>query len=224
MPSERLPHIEPLHLADVTLPDAHPRAGQPCPIFAFLIRHPAGLVLVDTGVGDGHAGIDKLYAPQRRLLKDELAARGVAVEDVTAVINTHLHFDHCGENRLFAGVPIHVQRVEHEAAQEPLYTIPGWIDFQGAQYELHEGEAELLLGIRLIPTPGHTPGHQSVVIESSEGRIVIAGQAVYDAAEFQGAAPAGEWDDELYATSAASLRDLKPDRVYFSHDAVVWER
>ncbi|MCH8244427.1 MBL fold metallo-hydrolase, partial [Patescibacteria group bacterium] len=97
-----------------------------------------------TGVGDGHAGIEKLYAPQRRSLKDELAARGVAVEDVTAVINTHLHFDHCGENRLFPDTPIHVQRVEHEAAQEPLYTIPGWIDFQGAQYELHGGAQDLI--------------------------------------------------------------------------------
>ena len=126
--------------------------------------------------------------------------------------------------RLFAGVPIYVQAAEYEAAREPLYTIPAWIDFEGAQYDLHDGEAELLPGITLVPTPGHTPGHQSVLIESSEGRIVIAGQAVYDAAEFDGAAPTSEWDDELYATSAARLRGLNPDRVYFSHDAVVWER
>ena len=215
--------VVPLALGLVT-PRRGQFAGKRSPIHAFLIRHPDGPFLVDTGVGSGHDGIDTLYEQELVALTDALAAAGSAPSDIKAVINTHLHFDHCGENRLFPDTPIHVQRVEHEAAQEPLYTIPDWIDFQGAQYELHDGEAELLLGIRLIPTPGHTPGHQSVVIENGEGRIVIAGQAVYDAAEFEGAPPAGEWDDELYARSAASLRDLKPDRVYFSHDAVVWER
>ncbi len=195
-------------------------------MFAFLIRHPDGYVLVDTGVGKGHQGIETLHSPQVRPLSAELTARNVSPADIIAVINTHLHFDHCGENRQFPNTPIYVQRAEHEAAQEPLYSIPEWIDFEGADYHLLNGETEVAPGITATPTPGHTPGHQSVVIDSDEGRVIIAGHAAYNADEWSGTATsgAGEWSDEAYAHSLELLRKLRPNRVYFSHDAVVWER
>ena len=221
----RLPQIEQLHLADVTLPESHPRADEPCPVFAFLIRHPDGFVLVDTGVGEGHEGIESLYSPKIHPLAAELEARNASPADIIAIINTHLHFDHCGENRQFPSTPIYVQRAEHEAAQAPLYSIPEWIDFEGADYQLLNGESEVAPGVATIPTPGHTPGHQSVVIDSEEGRAIIAGHAAYDADEWSGAAAsiAGEWDDAQYKASLESLRRLRPDRVYFSHDPLVWE-
>jgi hypothetical protein len=79
--------------------------------------------------------------------------------DVASVINTHLHFDHCGGNRLFPGVPIHVQARElADARSLDDYTIREWVDFDGATYVEHEGEVELLPGIRLLPAPGHTDG------------------------------------------------------------------
>ena len=221
----RLPQIDQLHLADVTLPESHPRAGEPCQVFVFLIRHPDGFVLVDTGVGEGHKGIETLYSPQVHPLAAELEARDVSSADIIAIINTHLHFDHCGENRQFPSTPIYVQRAEHEAAQAPLYSIREWIDFEGADYQLLNGESEVAPGVATIPTPGHTPGHQSVVIDSEEGRVIIAGQAVYSADEWTGAAtPTSEWDDAQYKASLESLRRLRPDRVYFSHDPLVWER
>jgi glyoxylase-like metal-dependent hydrolase (beta-lactamase superfamily II) len=72
--------------------------------------------------------------------------------DVASVINTHLHFDHCGGNRLFPGVPIHVQARElADARSLDDYTIREWVDFDGATYVEHEGEVELLPGIRLLP-------------------------------------------------------------------------
>ena len=221
-----LPQIEQIHLADVTLPESHPRAGEPCPVFTFLIRHPDGCVLVDTGVGEGHEGIETLYSPQVRPLADELKARDISPADITAIINTHLHFDHCGENRQFPNTPMYVQRAEHDAAQEPLYSIPEWIDFEGADYHLLDGETKVAPGITALPTPGHTPGHQSVVIDSEEGRAIIAGHAAYNADEWNGVAAsiADEWDDAQYKTSLESLRRLRPDRVYFSHDPVIWER
>lgn len=225
----RLPEIQRLHLADVTLPEGHPLAGQACAVDAFVIRHPKGPVLVDTGVGGDHPGIERLYRPVRRPLTHALAEIELRPADIVAVINTHLHFDHCGENQLFPDTPIFVQRREHEAAQEPLYTIRSWVDFPGAKFELIEGEAEVLPGLSIIPTPGHTTGHQSVLIESGEGRVIIAGQAAYTAQEFAGAAKAdaevssGEWDAEEYEKSLSQLRDLAPIRVYFSHDATVWE-
>jgi glyoxylase-like metal-dependent hydrolase (beta-lactamase superfamily II) len=224
--SNGLPSVEALHLADVTLPDGHPFAGQPCVVQAFVIRHRDGTLLVDTGVGAGHQGIERLYQPRRRPLAEALAAVGLTANDITAVINTHLHFDHCGENSIFSNVPIYVQAAENEAAYAPLYTIPEWVDFPGATYEHLAGETEVMAGVTLLPTPGHTPGHQSVVTEGAEGRIVIAGQAAYSADEFAGTVAGdadGAWDRDRYLESLERLRALEPCRVYFSHDTTVWE-
>jgi len=87
-----------------------------------------------------------------------------------------MHFDHHGGNRLFPGVPIHIQRAELEDARtKDNYTIREWVDFDGATYVEHEGEAEVLPGIRLLPAPGHTDGHQVVVVETDAGTNVIGG-------------------------------------------------
>jgi glyoxylase-like metal-dependent hydrolase (beta-lactamase superfamily II) len=68
--------------------------------------------------------------------------------DVACVINTHLHFDHCGGNRLFPGVPIHVQARElADGRSLDDYTIRECVDFDGATYISHEGEVEVLPGM-----------------------------------------------------------------------------
>jgi N-acyl homoserine lactone hydrolase len=93
------------------------------------------------------------------------------VSRVAVVVNTHLHCDHCGGNRLFPDIPIHVQRRElADARTEDDYTVREWVDFPGATYVEHDSEAEILPGIRLLPAPGHTAGHQIVVVETDEGR------------------------------------------------------
>jgi N-acyl homoserine lactone hydrolase len=225
----RPPAVEQLHLADVVLPEGHPRAREACPVYAFLVRHPDGHVLVDTGVSD-HPAIERAYRPERRPLADTLAALDLRPADVVALIDTHLHFDHAGENRLFPETPIFVQAPEYEASRGPRYTVPDAVDFPGARFELVNGEAEVLPGITLVPTPGHSPGHQSVLIESDEGRVLIAGQAAYTAAEFARAqCPnerdlAGQWDEEQYRASLRRLWELGAHRVYFSHDRTTWER
>ena len=95
---------------------------------------------------------------------------------VAVVVNTHLHFDHCGGNRLFPGIPIHVQRRElADARTKDDYTVREWVDFPGATYVEHDGEAEILPGVRLLPAPGHTAGHQIVVVETDEGPVVLGG-------------------------------------------------
>ena len=99
---------------------------------------------------------------------------------------SHLHFDHAGQNAAFPGRPIHVQAAELAAADGPDYTIRGWVHFPDARYVTHDGETEVLEGVRLVPTPGHTPGHQSLLVDAAEGRTVVAGQAVYTRAEWDG--------------------------------------
>jgi N-acyl homoserine lactone hydrolase len=145
-----------------------------------------GLVLVDTGMIDSTPELDEEWHPTPHPLPSEL------VERVAVVVNTHLHFDHCGGNRLFAGrLPIHVQRTELEDARtEDDYTIREWVDFDGAEYVEHDGEAEILPGVRLVPAPGHTRGHQIVVVETDEGPVVLGGDVGYSFAEIgQGDTP-----------------------------------
>ena len=108
--------------------------------------------------------------------------------------------------------------------ERPDYTIDAWVDFPGARYVEEDGEAELLPGVRLIPTPGHTPGHQSLVVDSVDGRTVLVGQALYTRAEWDGASGPGvsglesAWDPAAYRASVARLRALQPDVVLFGHD------
>ena len=240
-----MPDIEvtPLELARVELPEFHPGAPGTDTIYGFLVRDAKDCVLVDTGVGSGSDLIDRLYKPVCADLSAVLRDVGVSVAEITAIVNSHLHFDHCGNNSLFPSVPIFVQEAELNAAQEANYTVPEWVSFPGANYEPVSGSLSISASLELQPTPGHTPGHQFLVVRSGEQVEVIVAQASYTAAEFQlFANRAGEhqpqadaeaqeylrsnatWSEDAYLASVASLHRLRPSRAYFSHDPIVWTR
>jgi glyoxylase-like metal-dependent hydrolase (beta-lactamase superfamily II) len=155
-----------------------------------LIEHEAGLVLVDTGAGTKESakfhdiyGIENAGAGGRTLLEDGLNQLGVRAEDISIVIDTHLHFDHAGGNTFVdaAGQPrlafpnarYVVQRGEWVYATHTnertagSYFPPNFAPVIAAdRFDFVEGEREIVAGIRVIPTPGHTPFHQSVLLES----------------------------------------------------------
>lgn len=213
-------NLLPLYLDSVVYPEGHPRFGDVGPVYAFLLESCEHLVLVDTGIGPPHPRIDRLYQPTRRDLTTALAQNnGIALDDISAVILTHLHFDHVGGAQHFPGTPLCVQRAEWEAAQAPKHTIPDFLDFPGANFVLLDGETELAPGLRLLPAPGHTPGHQVVVLETPAGRMVIAGQAVETAAEYTSML-SGEAD---MTESGRAIAGLEPAKVWFSHDHESWE-
>ncbi len=195
---------------------------------AYLVLHPAGCLLFDTGFAEDPA-IDEIYHPVRRSLDDALHAAGVKRDEVTAVANCHLHFDHCGGNPLLPGVPIFVQRREFEAAREPGYTLPGLAEFDGADIRVLDGDAEILPGLTLLATPGHTNGHQSLMVDTRSGPVILAGQAAYTVDEYADPQNGHIWglkaaaDQHQYRRSLQRLRELQPQRLYLAHDTRVWQ-
>jgi N-acyl homoserine lactone hydrolase len=225
--------IRPVLLGHYTMPMDSRFPGEKVVVRAYLIHHPERLVLFDTGIAEGHGEAERTYAPiVRRPLAEALDAAGVSLKDVDAVANCHFHLDHCGGNPLFPGRAIFAQAREHQAAAEGGldYTLPSLFDFAGSALELHEGEADIASGLRIIPTPGHTPGHQSLLVETREGRILLAGQAVNTASDFARAHYAWQLrqagsDEELpdLPKWMSAVQDLDVRSVWFAHDQLSWE-
>src|SRR6185312_1574010 len=167
--------VIPLELATFRLPDRDP-AGRQGVVIGYAVRHPDGVFLFDTGFGSGNAELDATYRPVPRPIRQVLYDAGIDPRDVTAVANCHLHADHAGQNGALPGVPIHVQSAEWELAHTTDHTVLEWIDAPGADaYLLVDGDHEITPSIRIIATPGHTRGHQSIVVTTGAETIVLAG-------------------------------------------------
>ncbi len=163
------------------------------------------------------------------------ATAGVSVSDIDLVVNCHLHFDHCGGNPLFAGTPVLVQAGELATARGGGYTIDALVDFPGAHYRELDGETEVWPGVRVLPTPGHTGGHQSLLVDRpgsgpSGGPVLLAGQAYDFASEYGQAVLARRAAREGVAAPLPGYRawldrvaEYGPRRVLFAHDHAVWE-
>jgi glyoxylase-like metal-dependent hydrolase (beta-lactamase superfamily II) len=167
-----------------------------------LIEHASGLILVDSGAGNKENqkfkdiyGIENEGADGGTLLEDGLRKIGVAPADVGIVINTHLHFDHAGGNtRLgadgtvelsFPNARYFVKRGEYDYALHPnertaaSYFDRNYLPIEAAgKLELVLRERDIVKGIRVVPTPGHTPFHQSILIESGGERALYLGDLV----------------------------------------------
>jgi N-acyl homoserine lactone hydrolase len=199
------------------------------PCLGYVIAHRGGVVLVDTGMGS-EPEIDAHYRPRRRPLPSALAAAGVSPGEVTVVVNCHLHFDHCGGNPELTGRPIVTQRVELETARTTAdYTLAPLVDAAGLRYEQLDGEAEILPGLFVIPTPGHTSGHQSVVVVGGDGTVVVAGQSHDTATAYSADRLAWQARRDGHALPLPTtppwidrLQQFDPARVVFAHDHAVW--
>ena len=179
------------------------------PVNVHVIDHPDGRILVDTGMTSLHPAVDDMD-PQLEPLNEN---GDVDLGTITAVVNTHLHFDHCGGNHLFAGLPVYVQRQELEDARtQEDYTIPDWVDAPGVTYIPVDGELELLPGVRLLLALGHTRGSQIVVVETDQGRDVIAGDTAVWFGEL----------DHPETEGQRLIRSLDPHQVWLAHSDEPW--
>ncbi|MFF9067455.1 MBL fold metallo-hydrolase [Streptomyces sp. NPDC014891] len=177
------------------------------PVLGYLVRHAGVRLLFDTGMGTGSAETDAHYRPVRTPL-------AVGPGDVDTVVNCHLHFDHIGGNQRFPDTPVLVQRTELALARAGGHTIDSLLP--GVRYQELDGEHEIAPGALIVPTPGHTAGHQSLFLDHGDRVTVLAGQAYDFAHEF--GVPHRPWLDRL-----AELGAGRPARVLFAHDHDLWE-
>jgi N-acyl homoserine lactone hydrolase len=202
VPTTRSITITPFHVADLVA------EGELMPVYVHVIDHPKGRVLVDTGLTQLHPAVADMDPRLHPLTEQDLDLGGIDL-----VVNTHLHFDHCGGNALFAGRPTYVQRRELEDARtlEP-YTIREWVDAPGVTYVPVDGELELLPGVRLLPAPGHTAGSQVVVVDTGDRPTVVCGDAAVWFGEL----------DEPTTEGQRIIRALDPAEVWLAHSQEPW--
>ncbi|MFP3154847.1 N-acyl homoserine lactonase family protein [Lachnospiraceae bacterium ZAX-1] len=159
------------------------------PVWAAAIEGNGHKIIVDTGIYDTKWVAEHVCPctqSEDEKLEKVLEKLGWSAQDVDIVINTHFHYDHCGNNNLFKNAKFYVQRAEWDAG---INALPHQADIylkelfnkesvNTTSYVLLDGEYELEEGIVLISTPGHSIGHQSVVVNTKEGIVCIAGDAL----------------------------------------------
>jgi glyoxylase-like metal-dependent hydrolase (beta-lactamase superfamily II) len=188
------------------------RSGQKrwlrCPVLSYVIEHPDGLILWDTGVS-AEWPTEWLTAWQQLIdlseitpevcLLSRLKAEGLSPDDFRYVVQSHLHADHAGGLRLFqdAGAEIVVHEAEYrhvETLREPQrFWVPA--DFELLRDvkppTLVAGDEELMRGVRLVHLPGHSPGSMALLVALDHtGWVVLTGDALYTH-ESYGPPPAG---------------------------------
>ncbi len=209
--------VKRLHLASLRGVD-----GLEWPVHGFVVTHPGGAVLVDTGVG-GPGQLLSDWRVVNRSVADALAELDMTPGDIGLVINTHLHFDHCGQNAVFKHAAFYVQRAEVSRAQRESRELYDWFDFMNARFELLDGDTEVLPGLAVITTPGHTVGHQSVLVQAADGAPdVLIGDAAYTPRQYQGPAdqdlPPGQASDPAaWRDSLRRIRSTGAARMHFCH-------
>jgi glyoxylase-like metal-dependent hydrolase (beta-lactamase superfamily II) len=197
--------VVPKPLWDRRIP-ADERNRIPLGMRCILVEHDDGLVLIDCGAGNKENakfldiyGIENAGANGRTALEDALASLGHAPGDIRILIDSHLHFDHGGGNTYrdesgevratFPNARYVVQRGELDfASHTNERTAASYLPHNFAPiaeaglFDLVEGEREIVPGIRVLPTPGHVPFHQGILLESKGERAFFLGDLVPTAA------------------------------------------
>ena len=216
------------------------------PVQFFLLETSRGYMLVDTGNNPGVItdpigtwGFDLASASNVDMKPEnhpyeQLKLLGLAPDDIKVVIYTHLHHDHAGGAGLFPGALHVVQRAEHRWANMPdsfasrVY-VPSDYQQPSLRWQLADGDWCILPGIHLLMTPGHTPGHQSIVLwdTPSAGTVILAGDAVNCCANIELDVPGGITSDTTAAVQSlhrlSALAAATDATLLVSHDPGFFE-
>lgn len=214
------------------------------PIPAYLIEHPKGMALFDTGMHpDCQADpLARLGPDLPRLFRfdyrpgEEIAARLRAIgrdpARIDFIVNSHFHFDHVGGNAQIPNATMVVQRAEWEAAREP--EVAARHGYNSRDFDLGhrlrkiEGEHDLFGDGRVVclPTHGHTPGHQSLRLRLGSGDVVLAGDACYFCRTLRERRLPKRVHDRaamLASLDRLALLETAGARIFFGHDIGFWK-
>jgi N-acyl homoserine lactone hydrolase len=209
------------------------------PILSYLVETDDGAkVLLDTGMHPVHIDdpghtFDGEVAEQivpvmtaEDTLEYRLGEIGLKPGDITHVANSHLHFDHCGQNYLFPGVPIHVDVEHYDEARRSDSFPDEYFEAPGLEYQLTRGEYEIAPGVRTLASPGHVPAHQSFLVTLPTGGFVIASDAIYTRDNIEHDAWGSQTDPEMAKASAhrlAGLARTEEATLVYGHDPEQWK-
>ena len=146
-------------------------------------------ILIDTGIGGVPEGSQydalrktmKITRTRTQGTKHQLAELGIKPGEITAVVNTHLHNAHCGCNYLSPDAQFYISREEFRAIDDPLGEDPNQTAYIDQNFEKLKnvnnvkGEYKVTENVTIVPTPGHTRGHQSVVVKLKNYNLIYSG-------------------------------------------------
>ncbi len=196
-------------------------------------------ILIDTGFPPEYAtnyasaaardGLDSFgtlidFSP-RQTAAGQLTVLGLTPADITHVVLSHGHIDHVGSLPLFAHAPVLMTRAERQTAKPLYFGGESPVDWPDADYHLIDDVTDICPGLTVIPTPGHTAGHASVMVSLPDtGTVILAGDALNRASEPQEGFP-GVWDSAVARQSADQLFTLQAGHkamMIYGHDPVQW--
>lgn len=221
----------------ITLPMSFFLDGKPgkakVPACVFLIDHPKGMVLFDTGFSDRFVGMEKglgkiVDMPEGESVADRLEEIGVDPAKIEYVINSHLHIDHAGGNHLLPNATIIVQTAEWDFGFSGEDTAYDKADFDlGQPLKRIDGEHDLFGdgSIVIFPTAGHTPGHQSVRVQTATGEAVLAADCCNMRQSLDEMhLPDHCYNMDQYRGSLEKLSELRRAgaKIFYGHDPDFW--
>lgn len=151
------------------------------PVWAFLLQGDDHNILVDTGLDENElftpAGFTEETGLVPKTLEENLTDNGLTLDEIDLVINTHLHDDHCGNNLLLTKAKFYAHSEEIQFCNNP-HPIDHRYDnyfIEGIEFNQVSGDAEIVPGVEVMHSPGHSVGCLSVKVETAEGEAIITG-------------------------------------------------
>lgn len=209
------------------------------PVMCFAVDTGDGVLVFDTGMHESCCGPDgpahfgamwtffDIRCPRHALVDERLRQAGHGTDEVRWVVNSHLHFDHVGRNAAFPAATQYVRARElawaHGSTKKPSGVLAGDLAELNAPDWDYDDEFDLAPGLRLISTPGHTPGHQSLRVEFTDGlRFVCVGDAAYTLQAVLDHQPTGRPSSVADATDSLHRLTALEAQLLTAHDIDQW--
>jgi N-acyl homoserine lactone hydrolase len=207
---------------------------------SYLIKADEGNILVDTGIHPEDAAKiasltgTKMVVNPEDYLPQRLKSVGLSTEDISIVIMTHLHWDHTGWLSQFKNAQVIVQKAEFKFASAPppyagFFYFESRFNRSGTKWTLVEGDYNVMPGLTLIFTPGHTPGCQTVMVDLPQsGPILLAGDSGFLQENFQKELIPyyfGDPRQALYSIKRINKwAEIRKAKIFATHDADYWRQ